>query len=200
MPPKKNITLTDIQKYELCLHANNNKKTRVQYADWVEAKWGVRVDETTITRILQTKEKRLITQVIHPEQQRHKPVTFPELELALKEFVLNYQHRTILSDAILTEKAKLLANGLGVPENMLQFSSGWLQGFKKRNGIRQEKLQGEAASANEAAIIEALPFLRNKCANYPLERIYNMDETGLFYQYIFFGDYYLRWSSLNKKF
>jgi len=49
--------------------------------------------------------------------------------------------RIILSDAILVEKAKLLANGLGVPENALQFSSGWLQGFKKRNGIRQEKLQ-----------------------------------------------------------
>jgi hypothetical protein len=182
--PKKKVTLTDAQKYELCLYANHNKKTRVQYADWVEEKWGVRVDETTITRILQTKEKRLTTEVIHPEQKRHKPVTFPELELALKEFVLNYQHRTILSDAILVEKAKLLANGLGVPENTLQFSSGWLQGFKKRNGIRQEKLQGEAASANEAAIIEALPLLRNKCANYPLERIYNMDETGLFYRYI----------------
>ena len=187
MPPKtfkKKVTLTDAQKYELCLYANNNKKTRVQYADWVEEKWGVRVDETTITRILQTKEKRLTTEVIHPEQKRHKPVTFPELELALKEFVLNYQHRTILSDAILVEKAKLLANGLGVPENTLQFSSGWLQGFKKRNGIHQEKLQGEAASANEAAIIEALPLLCNKCANYPLERIYNMDETGLFYRYI----------------
>ena len=66
---------------------------------------------------------------------------------------------------------------------MLQFSSGWLQGFKKCNGIRQEKLQGEA-SVNKAGIMEALPLLRNKCANYPLKRIYNMDETGLFYRYI----------------
>ena len=38
MPPKKNITLTDIQKYELCLHARDNKKTRTQYVDWVEQK------------------------------------------------------------------------------------------------------------------------------------------------------------------
>lgn len=64
----------------------------------------------------------------------------------------------------------------------MQFSNGWLQGFKKRNGIRQQKLQGEAASANQTAILEALPILRNKCANYPPERIYNMDETGLFYR------------------
>jgi Tc5 transposase-like DNA-binding protein len=73
---------------------------------------------------------------------------------------------------------------LGIPENTLQFSSGWLQGFKKRNGIRQIKLQGEAASADQTAIIEALPLLRNKCNDYPFERIYNMDETGLFYRYI----------------
>lgn len=185
MPPKKKVTLTDIQKYELCLYANINKKTRVQYVNWVEQKWGVRIDETTVTRILQTKDKRLSTEVIRPEQKRHKSVTFPELELALKEFVLTYQHRAILSDAMLIEKAKLLANGLGVPENALQFSSGWLQGFKKRNGIHQQKLQGEAASADQTAIIESLPLLREKCANYPLERIYNMDETGLFYRYVF---------------
>jgi len=33
MSPKKNITLTDIQKYELCLYARDNKKTRTQYVD-----------------------------------------------------------------------------------------------------------------------------------------------------------------------
>lgn len=184
MSSKKKVTLTDTQKYELCLYANSNKENRLHYVNWVKEKWGDVVDKTTITRILQTKEKRLSTEIINPKQKRRKAVTYPELELALKEFVLNYQHKTILSDAILIEKAKLLAEGLGISENSLQFSNGWLQGFKKRNGIRQQKLQGEAASANETAILEALPLLREKCANYPLERIYNMDETGLFYRYI----------------
>ena len=48
MPPKK-TTLTDIQKYELCLYARDNKKTRSQYIDWIEEQWGVRVNESTIT-------------------------------------------------------------------------------------------------------------------------------------------------------
>ena len=96
-------------------------------------------------------------------------VTFPKLELALKEFILNYQHQTTLSDTILIEKAKLLANGLEIPEEALKFSSGWLHRFKKRNGIRQEKLQEEAASINQDIIIEALPLLHNKCASYPPE-------------------------------
>ena len=47
---------------------------------------------------------------------------------------------------ILIEKAKLLAEGLEI--SGLQFSNGWLQGFKKHNEIYQHKLQEEAASAN----------------------------------------------------
>jgi hypothetical protein len=55
--------------------------------------------------------------------------------------------------------------------------------FKKRNGIYQVKLHGEADSADVNTIAEALPLLRRKCAEYPPDRIYNMDETGLFYRY-----------------
>ncbi|PKK74001.1 hypothetical protein RhiirC2_709219 [Rhizophagus irregularis] len=112
MPPKKKITLIDTQKYELCLYANSNKENRAHYVNWVKQKWGVEVDKTTITQILQTREKRLSTKIIQPNQKRHKPVTYPELEIAPKEFVLNYQHQAILSDAILIEKAKLITEGL----------------------------------------------------------------------------------------
>ncbi|PKC68318.1 hypothetical protein RhiirA1_393026 [Rhizophagus irregularis] len=86
--------------------------------------------------------------------------------LQLQEFC---KHRTILSDVLLVEKAKQLADELNVPEGILQFSSGWLQKFKDRNNIRQIKLQGEADSADENAVAKALPLLQNKCAEYPLE-------------------------------
>jgi hypothetical protein len=178
----KRTTLTEIQKRELCVYACDNKRTRAQYVDWIEEKWHVRVNESTITRILQTSEKRLSSKAISPNTKRHKSVTCPELELALKEFVLTYQHRTVLSDALLVEKAKMIANGLDIPQDALQFSSRWLHKFKDHNGIRQRKLDGEASSADEAAIADALPLLRERCSNYPLERIYNMDETGLFYR------------------
>ena len=69
---------------------------------------------------MQTKDKRLTTEVIKPDTKRHKGVIVSELELALKEFVLTYQHRTILSDALLIEKAKLLADELQVPQGTLQ--------------------------------------------------------------------------------
>ena len=76
----------------------------------------------------------------------------------------------------------MIADGLDIPRDALQFSSGWLHKFKNRNGIRQRKLEGEASSADEAAIANALPLLKKCYSNYPLERIYNMDKTGLFYR------------------
>ncbi len=71
---------------------------------------------------------------------------------------------------------------MGIPEGTLAFSPGWLYKFKKRNGIKERKLQGEESSADLNAITEALPLLKDKCTRYPPERIYNMDETGLFYR------------------
>jgi hypothetical protein len=90
------------------------------YIDWVKQKWGVRVDESTITQILQSKEKQLATKVTKPEVKCHKVVNVSELELALKEFVLCYQYITILSNVILIEKAKLLANKLEISQGILQ--------------------------------------------------------------------------------
>ena len=69
---------------------------------------------------MQTKDKRISTEIANPEAKWYKSVAVPELELALKEFVLCYQYKTILSDAILIEKAKLLADELGVPQGTLQ--------------------------------------------------------------------------------
>ena len=81
------------------------------------------------------------------------------------------QHQIVLSDAILIERAKTLANGLGIPEGPLNFSVGWLQKFKSRNNIHQIKLQGEGASVNLNVVVEALPQLHEICINYPPERI-----------------------------
>ena len=69
---------------------------------------------------MQSKEKWLNTEVTKPDAKCHKPVIVPELEFTLKEFVLCYQHKTIISDAILIEKAKLLADELEVPQGTLQ--------------------------------------------------------------------------------
>ncbi|CAG8499965.1 24240_t:CDS:1 [Cetraspora pellucida] len=177
----KRTTLTDNQKFEFCVYAHDNKRTCPEYVKWIENKWRVKVNKSIITRILQTKDQRLSNEIINPEAKRHRTVTVLELELMLKEFILIYQHCTILSNAIIIEKAKLLVDKLGVPEGKLHFSSGWLQKFKEQNRICQIKLYREAGSDDEDVIIESLPLLQSKCSEYSLDHIYNMDETELFY-------------------
>ena len=140
------------------------------------------MDDSTITRILKKSEEILNTELTQLNAKRHKSVTVPELELALKEFIIVYQDTAFFTDAILTEKAKQLADGLGIADKTLKFSAGWLQKFKERNGIHLQKLHGESSSVDPATIADALPLLKSKCETYPLERIYNMDETGLFYR------------------
>ena len=82
MPPKSKTTLTDLQKYELCLYARDNKKSRAEYVNWIENKWQV---ESTITRILQRSNQLLSEEeIIASNTRRHRSVTYPELEQALK--------------------------------------------------------------------------------------------------------------------
>ncbi|CAG8744010.1 21308_t:CDS:2, partial [Dentiscutata erythropus] len=95
-----------------------------------------------------TKDQRLTSEIINPDKKRNRSITVPELKLALKEFVLTYQHKTVLSDLILIEKAKLLAS--------------WLHKFKEHNEIGREKLHGEVESVDNDAIIRELLLLQNK--------------------------------------
>ena len=138
MPPKSKVTLSNSQRYEFCLFAGNNKLTRKEYVDWIEQKWGIKVVETTITRILQKKEEILNTEVTNPDAKRLKNLTVPELELALKEFILIYQDRVILSDVILLEKAKKIANGLG--EHWLSLLDGSID-LKNGMGFKYESFK-----------------------------------------------------------
>jgi len=72
MPPKSKTTLTDSQKYELCLYARDHKKSRAEYVNWIENKWQVRVNESTITRILQRSNQLLSEkEIIAPNAKRH---------------------------------------------------------------------------------------------------------------------------------
>jgi hypothetical protein len=72
MPPKTKITLTDAQKYEFCLYAHHTPGTRIEYVNWIENKWNVRVSESTVSRILQKKEERLSTEVNAPKAKKHR--------------------------------------------------------------------------------------------------------------------------------
>ncbi|CAG8731740.1 10795_t:CDS:2, partial [Dentiscutata erythropus] len=115
---------------------------------------GIRVDESTISQILKTSDKQLTTEVLNPDAKQYRSITVPEVE------------------------AKALAREFGVLSEILQFSHSWLQKFKERNSICQIKLQDESASADDEAIINALPLLSSKYTKI-LPASYNADLRNL---------------------
>ena len=57
--PKTRVYLSESQKREFCLYARQNDKlTRKEYVNWIERQWGIRVDDSTITRILRSTQRR----------------------------------------------------------------------------------------------------------------------------------------------
>ncbi|CAG8648243.1 9587_t:CDS:2 [Dentiscutata erythropus] len=87
MSSKQKNTLSDAQKHELCFYAHDNKLTHAKYIVWIEEKWSIRVYKSTITQILQTKDKRLTTEIVNPEKKRNRAITVPALSLLLRNFL-----------------------------------------------------------------------------------------------------------------
>ena len=68
---------------------------------------------------------------------RHKKVKFSLLDKAMQLWVEQViGSKIFLTEEIIKEKAKFFAQALGLQDNMLKFSNGWVHKFKKRNNLR----------------------------------------------------------------
>ena len=172
-------TLKDEQRAAVITYKNQHPYTsNIDLVNWIRATYQLNVHPSTVSRLL--KRKEII--ISNPSAKRHRTVQHPSLENALYEWVIQMQAKVILTDAILMQKAKDFSQLLNIPDDDFKFSSGWLSKFKKRHGLKQVKKHGEAASADNAAIVKTIPKLKEILKSYDLKDIFNMDETGLFYR------------------
>lgn len=76
--------------------------------------------------------------------------SWPDLESALAQWHRSIEIDVPISDALLRTKAANFWKRLQPYQGMELpvFSNGWLQGFKKRHGIKQRIRHGEAASVD----------------------------------------------------
>lgn len=93
----------------------------------------------------------------------------------------------LLTGEVLRKKWKEFAEKAGVAlEDQLQLSNGWLDRFKARHGLKEVRRHGEAGSVKmdtvEAERLRIQKVIRD--GGYQLRDVFNMDETGLFYQYV----------------
>ena len=96
---------------------------------------------------------------------------------------LGAMHASIfVTNAILLEKAGLIATQLGVNNETFRKSNGWLNRFKTRHGIHQITLHGEADSVPLDNLPEFRATLQELLSTYHPDDIFNADETGLFWK------------------
>lgn len=86
-----------------------------------------------------------------------------------------------LSGPIIQQKALDFNKKIQSCDPSFKASTGWLDKFKNRHGIRQLSIEGEKLSANSAVVSEYVSKLQAEIKNRNLTRsqVYNCDETGL---------------------
>lgn len=93
-------------------------------------------------------------------------------------------HNILLTGEVLRQKWTRFADLVGVPnDERLTLSDGWLARFKARNGLKEFKRHGEAASASVEMAEREQQHIQELVKEYGVEPrdLFNTDETGLFY-------------------
>lgn len=188
MPPGvKQRGISVAQRLAIRQHARNHPHlTQLQLRGWFKSQFHRLITQPTISESLSAKFAHLDNNqsIIHSEQQRLRPAKYPQLEAALFEWHQRYEVEIPLSSEAIKEQARKFWRRLPQYQEMElpQFSNGWLEGFKKRHGIKQRIRHGEAASLDEAAIAEQLLGVQLAARAFNPRDIYNCDETGLFWK------------------
>lgn len=144
-------------------------------SDWVknEQKWRTRWEAEQTTE----RDAKRVRQTQHPE------VT-EMLDLWVSKAM---RSGILVTGEVLRQKWTAFSDLVGIPkEDRLKLSEGWLRKVKIRNGLKEFKRHGDAASSDAKTIDDErkrVQELINKYG-YKLRDIFNMDETGLFYGYV----------------
>lgn len=182
------IQLTYFQK-EIILHYQASPGiTNLALTGWANERFSTSVIEMTISRILKNQSLFAGKGKERPEGKRIRKIVSHVVEEATYVWFLLMQEKSAtISDDILCGIAKRFYSNLPGDPNVkeLQFSRGWVPGFKKRHRIRGFTRHGEATSADVSIDTQILiGKIKDKVATFDPADIFNMDETGLFYMFV----------------
>jgi hypothetical protein len=78
----------------------------------------------------------------------NRPSKFPEIESELAKWLYECRDKKVqLTDSVIRNKAKEVAKQLQIPEDKFKASSGWVENFKHRHGIRRGQFHGNGRNA-----------------------------------------------------
>lgn len=119
---------------------------------------------------------------VDPERKRRRHITGNEEinELCWKWFQDATKRRICVTGPLLQEQARKFSTQLN--NDSFKASNGWLEFFRKRHNISFGLMSGERGDVNTDTVNDWKEKLKLICKGYEPKNIFNMDETGLFFQ------------------
>jgi Tc5 transposase DNA-binding domain/DDE superfamily endonuclease len=180
-----NLTLA--QKKQLIEHIQRvRRKEKYEYPaikKWIKNELHVKAPHaSTLSRMMKDPLKFLTVRKQDENITRLRTVKFKELDQALSIWCLQKEHeRKSITYDFIKEQGRRFALALGIGEDQLKFSNGWISSFCERHNLRMHRLHGESGNAAIEGSGELVAYIRAKIAEYGLANAYNLDETAWFY-------------------
>ena len=114
------------------------------------------------------------------KRKRHKTGNEEINDLCSSWFQEAMTHKINVIGPLLKEQALKFASDLKI--ETFKASNGWLSSFVNRHNIVFGKMSGERGDVDDAVVSDWLIKLPSICEGYEPKDIFNMDETGFFYQ------------------
>ena len=181
MASKRN-DLTLAQKYEVIKTAEREKSIGVRKLSQVFG-----CGKTQISTILRNKEKikelyekNVASDICHTNQ-RVRESKYSDVNKALYQWYLLAVSKNVFPDGTqLAEKAKEIASKLGLSD--FKASNGWLDRWKKKHNIKKMTISGESGDVSGSTVSSWKERLPEIIEGYGIDDIWNLDETGVFWQ------------------
>ena len=186
--PQKRLPITAEQKAALRAH-HRSTHPPLEYRElraWFEQRYGRSVAASSVSEILSSRYDHLDQSNFQRSAKRQRVEKWPELELALIQWVRRVEDKVILTGDILKQKAEFFFSSIPKYDGaeMPRFSNGWLLGFKTRHSVKQYIHHGEAGSVDQPTVAYEIEQIQQLLSSYDAANIYNCDETGLYWKRI----------------
>ena len=165
----------------------NRQPTYDELQTWFHDQYDHTLSKSSLTDILRgDKYKHLDDNTLpRPNAKKNREAAWPDHDAALFEWQQRMQSKRVpITGELLKAAARRI--WLKLPQydeaDMPGFSNGWLDGFKKRNGLRLRVCHGEAGAVDVEAVGVSLEDLRSQISSYHLDDVYNMDETAMYWK------------------
>lgn len=177
-------TASEKERRFICQHKlKHNKATQDDLVLWARIYLNLKVNQSTISRLLKKKNEYATGVSFNDANYRRKgAIKFPAIEQKTADWFYKHQHNINMSGELIRKKAELIRDNLHISEDDFKASVGWLEGFKKRHGIKDRRRHGESGEVDMALVESERPNIKEILDLFEWSNIYNMDETGLFYQ------------------